>query len=195
MSMGENKPSIGDPTGLILITVSMVAFMLHNINVGRVPPEGGALYIAWLGAIGLSLGVACVICFVRGDWLQGTMAGFFGILIAIGGALSLVVKAWLPGVALESEGYYWLWIGILLLPFVLVFLRINWLMSFTLLVGSAFCWLLAFSLIGIGSPGWIRIAGWLNLWWAVYFLYEGVAFMVNGIWGKGVIPVPGPLLK
>jgi hypothetical protein len=183
----------GDPLALGLASFGISALVLAAVNAGWVDASATPGVLSLALALGfLTEIVAGVIHFRRGEAFAGTVftayAGFwlsYGLLVWI--FLPKVVEA--GGPVSDLVGWFLLAWAIFTTYMLLASLRTTLTITAIFVLLTATFWILTVGTFS-GSAGVSKASGYVLLVDALLALFLSAASIVNGTWGRTVIPAP-----
>jgi len=203
--MQEGNQMWGDPSSALMFGLATGLTPLGLLIAGRIPAAAGLMIGAWLFGVMLSNIICGLVALRRGDALWGSLALFFGTMLAGAGVVSsLLHTGWImrgmeAQIPLQYEGWAWLSCGIVLFLFLPALAKVSWSIVLSGLAVS-----LGLLLVGIGYIGGLdsqalvdtmKAGGWLIALYGVYCFYAGFALITNTVYQKGIVPLGGPIVK
>ncbi len=200
----KSLPFWSDPAPLGFMTLGIGIFSTTPHLTGRVPPLAAIATVPWGITALIVYIIVTIILFRKGDILSGTAFGVLGIVL--GGAISLksaqdlmilLGDRTLPGSLIAGglviEGMIWIAFAIILVP-------IGYLVGYKSRFFAGAVWLanvgvgmMAAVNLGLIGEGAGVVAGYFIFVLGIWFLYLGIAGLVNGTLGRTVIPLGKPL--
>jgi hypothetical protein len=150
--------------------------------------------------------IVTVILFRNRDFMGGTAFGVLGIILAgaitiraVQGLTVLLGGGTIPAPLAQGipvvEGMIWVAIAIVLIP-------IGYLTGYktrcfagAVWLADAGVWMMAMVSLGRAGPKAGIVAGYFIFLLGIWFLYFGIAGLVNGMLGRDVMPVGNPLFR
>lgn len=184
------------PAGLAALGVACFAFFA--LLTGRVSHGVAPILATWLWGAAICQIAAGLIELKDHNLAGGNLMLFFGAFFCVTGALGMSTKTQLAaqGVAFDAsiEGWTWLAATIVLILFTPCYLKSN----------KVFFWTVVLADIGVGmlalvdlkiAPFLAPYAGWVLLGVGIGAFYLVGAVLINGTFGKTIIPLPAPYIK
>lgn len=195
----EQEQKWVDPTPASLFLVFIVAMPLWQFLTGGLSLNAAPLIGVGFLTAGIFWFMASVINFRMGDVLGGCINGVFAIGLGFLPGANFLVQAFGPamGVTLDprADGWFFLCIGIVFMPFALGVAKRLWHLAIGLFVlGCAFI-INGLALAGLIGIGMLPVGGWFIFVGAIILLYNATAMVLAGAFGKPVLPLGGPLIR
>lgn len=202
----QSLPAWSNPEPLGFLALGIGIFSATPYLTGWVHPMAAIATIPWGITALIVYIIVTIILFRNRDLFGGTAFGVLGIILsgaiglkAVQGLMMLLngVTAPPPLAAggLIVEGMVWVAIAIVLVP-------IGYLAGYRTRCFAGAVWLadvgvgmLAAVNFGMISPAVAIVAGYFIFLLGIWFLYFGIAGLVNGTLGRDVIPIGKPLIK
>lgn len=195
------NPEFANPLPAGLAALAMACFGFYALFTGKVSPTSGPILAAWLvGGFVIQLVVALILYKEKNLGGSNLFLVFSAVFMLIG-AISAITKTVLKyyGIPFDPtiEGWMWIPVGIWVVMVTLAFLRAPKLLF---IMGAFLCISVPFLILfEIGAQGdralWASIAGHCVLIAAIIATYLGGAMVINGAYGKEVLPMTKPFLK
>jgi len=188
----QSLPAWADPGALGFIALAVSLFSLAPILCGWVHPTALPFTAPW-GIVALvALIIVTIIFFRNRSVMLGTAFGVLGVLLSGG----LAFKALLvPASGGLVDAMVWVVIGAVLVP--IGYLAGYMSRPFAMLVWLADIgvWMIAVASFGAASPTVAIVGGYFIFILGVWFLYVGMAQLVNGTLNRPVVSIGSPLFK
>jgi len=190
-----------DPTVPTLWSMAILVIGFAALLTGHAPLSAAPIMVAWAGAMVLTLSIAAIILYRNGNFLVATPLLVFGAIVGTGVALTYVMEVWpvLAGLAPYEDaillGWIWMAIGIIIVMLAFGLGRISGFLFVAVMIAGAAGIIYSLVLMGHGGVVLLRIDGWLWFIYGLCLMYAGLAFWINGAWGKPVFPVGAPIFK
>jgi len=188
----QSLPAWADPGALGFIALAVSLFSLAPILCGWVHPTALPFTAPW-GIVALVALIFVTIIFFRNrSVMLGTAFGVLGVLLSGG----LAFKALLvPASGGLVDAMVWVVIGAVLVP--IGYLAGYMSRPFAVLVWLADIgvWMIAAVSFGAASPTVAIVGGYFIFILGVWFLYVGMAQLVNGTLNRPVVSIGSPLFK
>ncbi len=199
-------PAWGNPEALGFIALGIVIFSAVPFLCGWVHPMSAIAAVPWGIAALITFIIVTVILFRNRNIMGATAFGFLGILLcgavalkAVQGLLMLLYNAPTPpplaAGGLITDAMVWVAIGIVLIPIGYLggyrsraFAGIIWLADIGVFMLAAVSFGAASQAVGI-------IGGYFVFVMGIWFLYMGIAELVNGTLRRTVISLGKPLFR
>ena len=208
--MSENTEQTGNswanPAALGFIALAVSLFSLSPILCGWVNPVSFPFTAAWGIVALIALIVVTIIFFKNSNMMLGTAFGILGILLSGGLAFKAVQLTWLVSNAAQVpqamiaggaivDAMVWVVIGAILIP--IGYLAGYMSRPFAVLIWLADIgvWMLVAVGFGVAGPMVSIVGGYFIFILGVWFLYMGIAQLVNGTLNRAVISIGNPLFK
>lgn len=194
-------PEYANPMPAGLAALAMACFGFYALFTGKVSPSSAPILACWLvGGFVIQLVVALI------EYKEKSLGGsnlflVFANVFMLIGALSAATKTILRyhGIPFDPtiEGWMWIPVGVWVIMVTLSFLRAPKLLF---IMGVFLCISVPFLILfEIGVQGdralWASIAGHCVLIAAIIATYLGGAMVINGVYGKQILPMSTPFLK
>jgi hypothetical protein len=190
------------PAGLVALAVACFCFFaLLTGNINRTPGTSNAMPLmgCWLlGGFAIQLVVALL------DLKSGNAAGgntflYFSAFFMLVGGLEFLLKSLIPGLDTRVDGWAWLALTLVVWLWTPAFFKSPAMLTVVVLaLGLALPFITLMDLkvfpegfAKVGAP----IAAWSLLVSGCSAIYLSAAMIVNGAYGKTILPNPGPLYK
>lgn len=188
----QSLPAWADPGALGFIALAVSLFALAPILCGWVHPTALPFTAPW-GIVALvALIIVTIIFFRNRSVMLGTAFGVLGVLLSGG----LAFKALLvPASGGLVDAMVWVVIGAVLIP--IGYLAGYMSRPFAILVWLADIgvWMIAAASFGVASPTVAIVGGYFIFILGIWFLYVGMAQLVNGTLNRPVVSIGSPLFK
>lgn len=188
----QSLPAWADSGALGFIALAVSLFSLAPILCGWVHPTSLPFTAPW-GIVALvALIIVTIIFFRNRSMMLGTAFGVLGVLLSGG----LAFKALLvPASGGLVDAMVWVVIGAVLIP--IGYLAGYMSRPFAMLVWLADIgvWMIAAASFGAASPTVAIVGGYFIFILGVWFLYIGMAQLVNGTLNRPVVSIGSPLFK
>lgn len=202
----ETGHSWANPAALGFIALAVSLFSLSPILLGWVHPGSFPFTAAWGIVALIALTIVTIIFFKNSNLMLGTAFGILGILLSGGLAFkaiqltTLVANATSIPQAIISGGsavdaMVWIVIAAVLIP--IGYLAGYLSRPFAILVWLADIgvWMLAAANFGVAGHSVEIVGGCFIFILGVWFLYMGIAQLVNGTLNRDIIKIGNPLFK
>ena len=210
MIMTQNDEQTGHPwasssaLGFIALAVSL--FSVSPILVGWVNAGSFPLTAAWSIVALIALVIVTVLFLKNRDMLLGTVFGVLGILLAGGLAFKAVQITMLvsssttiPQAIISGgsviDAMVWVIIGAILVPVGYLAGYLSKPFAVFVWLADVGVWLLVAANFGVAGRNIEIVGGYLIFVLGVWFLYMGIAQLVNGTLNRTVIKTGEPLFK
>jgi hypothetical protein len=208
--MNENAEkslnSWANPAALGFIALAVSLFSLSPILIGWVDSVFFTFTAAWGVVALIALIIVTIIFFKNRNMMLGTAFGILGILLSGGLAFKAVQLTMLAsggaqipqsmfsGIAMV-DAMVWVVIGTILIP--IGYLAGYMSRPFAILVWLADIgvWMLAAVNFGVAGPMVGEVGGVFIFVLGIWFLYMGIAQLVNGTLNRAVVNIGSPLFK
>lgn len=186
------------PAGLIALAIA--CFVFYAVLSGTVDKSCIALMGIWLlGGFVVQFTVA-VIELKEGALTGGNVFLFFSAFFMLVGGFEFIFKyfAAMNGWAMNAhiDGWAWLVLWITLILWTPAYLKQSPLvMSLVVLLLDIAVFFVAFMDIGWMDPSYSTVAAPFLLAAGICGIYVASAIILNGAFGRAVLPMPGPILK
>jgi hypothetical protein len=202
----KSLPAWANPGALGFIALAVILFSLAPILCRWVSPTSFPLTAAW-GAIALvALVIVTIIFFRNREIMLGTAFGVLGVLLSGGLAFKAVQLTMfasnLVGLSPEMiaggtvvDSMVWIVIGVVLVPIGYLAGYISSPFAILVWLADVGVWMLAAVGFGTVQPMVAVVGGYFIFILGTWFLYMGMATLVNGTLNKPVMSVGRPLLK
>jgi len=195
-----------DPEALGFIALGIAIFASVPFLCGWVESISAVASVPWVVAAFITLIIVAIINFRNGNLMGGTAIGVLGIVLsgavalkAVQDLVMLITNTTEPPALIAGgavvEGMAWLAMGIVLIP-------IGFLGGYTSRFLAIFVWLANVSIFmvaaadfGVISHATADASAHLVLALGAWFLYMGIAMLVNGVLERAVLPLGKPLFK
>lgn len=202
----QSLPAWADPGALGFIALAVSLFSLAPILCGWVHPTSLLSTAPWGIVAFIALIIVTIIFFRNRSMMLGTAFGVLGILLSGGLAFKAIqgvimlsngvqVPAAMAAGGMIADAMVWVVIGAVLIP--IGYLAGYMSRPFAILVWLADIgvWMIAAVSFGAASPTVAIVGGYFIFILGVWFLYIGIAQLVNGTLGRPVISIGKPLFK
>ena len=202
----QSPDSWANPAALGFIALAVSLFSLAPILCGWVHPASFPLTAAW-GAIALvALVIVTIIFFKNRNMMLGTAFGILGILLSGGLAFKAIQLTVLAsnGVGLPPEmiaggtavdAMVWVVIGAILIPIGYLAGYMSKPFAFLIWLADVGVWMLAATNFGVAGQNVGIVGGYFIFILGIWFLYMGIAQLVNGTLNRAVVAIGSPLFK
>lgn len=194
-------PEFANPLPAGLAALAMACFGFYAVFTGKVSPTAGPILAAWLlGGFVVQLVVA-IILYKEKNLGGSNLFLVFSCVFMLIGAVSAITKAVLRYNEIPFdptiEGWMWIPVGVWVVMVTLAFLKAPKLLF---IMGAFLCLSVPFLILfEIGAPGdralYANIAGHCVLIAAIIATYLGGAMVINGAYGKQILPMTTPFIK
>lgn len=199
----RNDMKGADPTALGCLTLAVVLLNEIPIMIGAVSPVTWIAALPWALAGTIALMIVVVFQLRQGDLLSATANGLLGIILigttAFKGVISLlmmITKTASPDALITggciTDAMAWLGAGIATLFIGYLVGKISGIFSVAVWSAAIGFFLIAASNAGVVGAGMSHLAGYFIGVIAVWFLYLGIASLMNGIVQKNILPLGKP---
>lgn len=208
MTQNVEQPSNSwaNPAALGFIALAVSLFSISPILIGWVTPASFPFTYAWGIVALIALVIVTVIFFKNRNIMLGTAFGILGVLLSGGLAFKAIQLTTLVshGVqlsqALTSAGgvidaMVWVVIGAILIPIGYLAGYMSRLFAIFVWLADVGVWMLAAVGFGVANAVAGTIGGAFVFVLGIWFLYMGIAQLVNGTLNRAVIGVGNPLFK
>lgn len=208
--MTQNDEQTGrpwaSPSALGFIALAVSLFSVSPILVGWVNPGSFPLTAAWSIVALIALVIVTVIFFKNRDMMMGTVFGVLGILLAGGLAFkavqitTLLSSATTIPQAIISGGsvidaMIWVIIGAILIPIGYLAGYLSKPFAVFIWLADVGVWLMAAANFGVAGRNIEMVGGYLIFVLGVWFLFMGIAHLINDTLNRAVIKIGKPLFK
>jgi hypothetical protein len=202
----KSLPAWANPGALGFLALAVSLFSLAPILCRWVSPTSFPLTAAW-GAIALvALVIVTIIFFRNREIMLGTAFGVLGVLLSGGLAFKAVQLTMfasnLVGLSPEMiaggtvvDSMVWIVIGVVLVPIGYLAGYISSPFAILVWLADVGVWMLAAVGFGTVQPMVAVVGGYFIFILGTWFLYMGMATLVNGTLNKPVMSVGRPLFK
>lgn len=199
-------PAWANPEALAFIALGIVIFSAVPFLCGWVDPMSAIAAAPWGIAALIAFIIVTIILYRNRNLMAATSFGFLGILLcgavalkSVQGLMMLLYNVQTPpplaAGGLITDGMVWIAIGIVLIP-------IGYLAGYRSKAFSIFIWLadvgvfmMAAVSFGAASHAVGIVGGYFVFILAIWFLYMGIAELVNGVLRRPVISLGKPLFR
>ena len=208
MVQGNNHPlpiwSNPEPLGFIALGIGIFSAMPYLT--GRVHPISAIATIPWGITALIVYIIVTIILFRNRDIMGGTAFGVLGIILsgaitlkAVQGLMILLSGGTIPAPLAHGipivEGMIWVAIAIVLIPIGYLTGYKTRFFAGAIWLADAGVWMMAMVSLGVAGSKAGIVAGYFIFLLGIWFLYFGIAGLVNGMLGRDVIPVGNPLFR
>jgi len=188
-----------NPSPAALVALALACFCFFALLTGRVTPAATPLLAIWLACCFIIQIVAAILDLKAGNLSGGNLFLFFScfFMLASGIEMYLKFKMGLAGTVLDSrlDGWAWLTMAFVLWLWTPAYFKNPLLMTFLVLGVDIVVPIIAFRDLGIIPESSGAIAGWILLITGSIAIYYCSTMIVNGVYGRKVYPLPGPIVK
>lgn len=190
------------PAGLVALAVACFCFFaLLTGNINRVPGQSNAMPLmgCWLlGGFVIQLVVA-LLDLKSGNATGGNTFLYFSAFFMLVGGIEFLLKSLLPGLDTRVDGWAWLALTLVVWLWAPAFFKSPAMLTVVVLALGLALPFIAFMDMKIFSEGFAKvgapIAAWSLLVSGCSAIYLSAATILNGAYGKTILPNPGPLYK
>ena len=208
--MTQNDEQTGhswaNPSALGFIALAVSLFSVTPILVGWVSASSFPLTASWSIVALIALVIVTLIFFKNRDIMFGTAFGVLGILLSGGLAIKAIQLTMLVSSATTIpqsvisggpvvDAMVWVIIGAILIPIGYLAGHLSKPFAIFIWIADVGVWLLAAVNFGVAGGTIGMVGGYLVFVLGVWFLYMGIATLVNGTLKKAVIKIGKPLFK
>lgn len=196
--------SWANPSALGFIALAVSLFSVTPILVGWVSSGSFPLTASWSIVALIALVIVTLIFFKNKDMMFGTAFGVLGILLSGGLAIKAIQLTTLVASATAIpqsviaggavvDAMVWVIIGVLLIPIGYLAGHLSKPFAIFIWIADVGVWLLAAVNFGVAGNTVGMVGGYLVFVLGVWFLYMGIAQLVNGTLDKAIIKIGKPL--
>ena len=188
-----------NPTPAGLVALAVACFCFFGLLTGILEKSAMPIIACWLfGGFVVQLIVA-LLDLKSGNLSGGNTFTYFSAFFMLVGALEMLVKHFVPGIDTRADGFAWLALAITVILWTPSFFKSPAILFILVLVLDTAVPLIAICDLKIIGGDFNRIAsiiaGSSLLVCGLLGLYLAAALIVNGTFGKNIIPNPKPFYK
>jgi len=202
----QSRHSWANPSALGFIALAISLFSVTPVLVGWVSPGSFPLTGAWNIVALIALVIVTLIFFKNKDVMFGTAFGILGILLSGGLAIKAIQLTMLVSSGTQipqsvisggavADAMVWVIIGAILIPIGYLAGHLSKPFSIFIWIADVGVWLLAAVNFGVAGGVVGMVGGYLVFALGVWFLYMGIAQLVNGTLNRAVIKIGKPLFE
>jgi len=188
-----------NPTPAALVALALICFCFFALLTGRISHDATPLLAIWLGCAFIVQLVAAIIDLKEGNISGGNVFLYFSCFFMLATGLEMFLKFYMAhaGIALDPrvDGWAWLVLSLALWLWTPAFFKAPLLLTLIVILVDIATLVVAFMDLGIIAATNAPIAGWCLLFTGIIGLYLCSAMVVNGVYGRKVYPLPGPIIK
>jgi len=188
------------PAAMAALGVAAIGFGFSFL--GKVPLEGVPLLAGWLVAAFIVQLLTAIVELKEGHMTGGNVMLFFSAFFMLATGIGMYVKYLMIGKGVIPytvvEGYLWMSGALFLTLLTPAYARGSSALMFIMvcLVDVVLWMIVGMDTKWLGNPAILKpIAGYLLILVGLCGNYLGAAAIVNGAFGKVLLPVPGPVVK
>jgi uncharacterized protein len=198
--MSGNGKGWANPAPAGLVALAIACFTFFSIFNGKVDHSALPLLGCWLvGGFVVQI-IVGVIELLEGNQVGGNVFTFFAAFFMLTTAIECFYKFWAAknGLKLDGriDGWAWICLSTTLVLWTPAYMKSVLVMSSLVISLDIAVWIVTFMDLGmIARAEWAPIAGWFLLIGGILGLYMASAVILNGAFGKVLLPTGPAILK
>jgi len=199
MNQSNHVKEWANPTPAALVALALICFCFFALLTGRISHEATPLLAIWLGCAFIIQLVAGILDLKEGNISGGNVFLYFSCFFMLATGLEMFLKFNMghAGIVLDTrvDGWAWLVLSLALWLWTPAFFRSPLFLTIIVILVDIATLVVSFMDLGIITATNAPIAGWSLLIAGIFALYLCAAMVVNGVYGRKVYPLPGPIIK
>jgi len=199
MNQTSHVKEWANPTPAALVALALICFCFFALLTGRISHEATPLLAIWLACSFIVQIISAILDLKDGNISGGNVFLFFSCFFMLASGLEMFLKFYMghAGIILDPriDGWAWLALTFVLWLWTPAFFKAPLFLTFIVFGVDIAAPVISFMDLGLIPKTSGAIAGWALLIAGSIAIYLCSAMVVNGVFGRKLYPLPGPIIK